>query len=217
MPFCHQCGYNLELGIEKFCPSCGYKIHHNGSAFKSNDNVNPIDIIDTKGDVFGYGFSGSGILAGKEIDYKVQGNVINLNISGGSISQEVLDNLQKIVSISTQVEPSSDKTTKSAVDFNTQVEESSKTYEQIKNVLFEVSQIEKKSGKNIEEIKVGELQISKSELSLKEIILRGNEHFYKNEYNEVIRVYDKALKLERNNFDLLFNKAYALDELGQYQ
>ena len=52
LPFCHQCGYNLQLGIEKFCPNCGYNLH-NGQA---GGNVNSLNITDTKGDVLGAGF-----------------------------------------------------------------------------------------------------------------------------------------------------------------
>jgi tetratricopeptide (TPR) repeat protein len=211
LPFCHQCGHNLELGIEKFCPNCGFNLQ-DGQVV---GNTKSFEITKTKGDVFGTGFTGSGILAGKEIGYTVNGNVMNFHVSG-NISKEVIDNLQKIISSPARVEPQSmDKNSiQPNEEFKTKMEEDSNTSLQIKDVLEEVNQIEKEHGTNIEEIKVGDMQISKNALSLKEIILKGNEHFYNNQYSEAIEWYDKALELDSNNFDLLFNKAYALSELN---
>ena len=40
------------------------------------------------------------------------------------------------------------------------------------------------------------MQISKNELSLKEIILKDNEHYYNKEYRDVIEYYDKALEID---------------------
>lgn len=43
------------------------------------------------------------------------------------------------------------------------------------------------------------MQISKNELSLKEIILKGNEHYYNKEYKEAMECYDKALEIDPND------------------
>jgi tetratricopeptide (TPR) repeat protein len=60
------------------------------------------------------------------------------------------------------------------------------------------------------------MQISKNELSLKEIILKGNEHSYNKEYRQAIEYYDKALKIDPKYALALNNKGLALDKLGKY-
>ena len=62
--------------------------------------LSSIGVTNTKGDVFGAGFTGSGNITGKEVDYTVNGTVINLHITG-NVSKEVLDNLQKIMAVPT--------------------------------------------------------------------------------------------------------------------
>jgi tetratricopeptide (TPR) repeat protein len=54
------------------------------------------------------------------------------------------------------------------------------------------------------------VQISKNELSLKEIILKGNEHYYDKEYKEAIECYDKALEIDPKYAKALNNKGIAL-------
>jgi tetratricopeptide (TPR) repeat protein len=61
------------------------------------------------------------------------------------------------------------------------------------------------------------VQISKNELSLKELILKGNEHYYNKEYNEAIECYDKALEIDPKDADTLNNKGNALDNLGKHK
>ncbi len=80
MPFCHQCGYNLELRVEKFCPACGYGLN-NGPA---GGNITPTNITDTRGDIFGSGFSGDKNVIAKD----TKGNIFYFNI--GSVSTEQL-------------------------------------------------------------------------------------------------------------------------------
>jgi hypothetical protein len=95
-----------------------------------------IDIKGSGGDVFGVGSRGSGNIFGKEVGYTVQGNVINLAITGDT-SKVVLDNLQKIMTISTQVEQAdlTEGTIPSKVDIknNRKLKESSNTQQQIRN------------------------------------------------------------------------------------
>jgi tetratricopeptide (TPR) repeat protein len=212
MTFCHNCGHKLNLGTERFCPNCGANLQAVSEDRKSD--VVTMGISDTKGDVLGAGLTGSGNIIGKEVGYTVQGNYINLQIS--TMSKEVLDGLQKIIAVPTQVDQTLSKDTSTTNQDNVE-KESSDAQKQIKNVLEEVSKIEQKTGIEIQGIKAGDLQISKNELSSKEYILKGNEHSYKKEYNEAIRWYDKAIEIDYNNFDLWFNKGNALDELGKYK
>src|SRR6476660_1057256 len=60
------------------------------------------------------------------------------------------------------------------------------------------------------------MQISKNELSLKEFILKGNEHYYNKEYNEAIEYYDKALEIDPKHVGALNNTGKVLDNLGKY-
>jgi rubrerythrin len=61
MVFCYNCGHQLNSSTEKFCPNCGQNLSDKA------DNKNSFNISDTKGDVFGVGFSGSGNIIGKNI------------------------------------------------------------------------------------------------------------------------------------------------------
>jgi tetratricopeptide (TPR) repeat protein len=217
MPFCHNCGSPL-LGNENFCPKCGANLQQKMAKVggrRENNNNHSIGIHGTGGDVFGTGFTGSGNIIGKEIGYTVNGNVINLHITG-SVSNEDLYNLQKILSMSTHIEQPSDRNNKTDKDFESKVEDSNIAHQQIKNVLDGVTKIEEDSGTNIEEIKVGELQISKNELSLKEFLLKGNERYYKQDYEEAIKWYNKALESDVNNPEAWFDKGLALGEQKKY-
>ena len=90
------------------------------------------------------------------------------------------------------------------------------TKQQISQILEEVNRIGKEKGTEIEEIKAGEIQISTNELALKEIILKGNEHYYKGEYLGALRVYEKAIQIDANHAGAWNNKGIALDELAKY-
>jgi hypothetical protein len=63
LPFCHQCRYELKLGIEKFCPKCGHSLNngHEGPRLTS------VNVTDTKCDVFGTGFIGDKNIIAKDI------------------------------------------------------------------------------------------------------------------------------------------------------
>lgn len=50
--FCSQCGYNLALGNEKYCPSCGIELSWQTEGITSGKDTSSIGIADTKGDVF---------------------------------------------------------------------------------------------------------------------------------------------------------------------
>ena len=108
--------------------------------------------------------------------------------------------MQKIISTPTQIDLKSiDKSSiQSNEEFKTNIGEPSKTYIQIKNVLEDVNKIENESSTNIDKIKIGEVQFSKNDLSIKELILIGNEYYYKKEYDEALACYNKALEINPN-------------------
>ena len=168
--------------MKKYCPFCGANLQQKEGQLLVERDTQSTSITDTKGDVFGAGVSGTGHIIGKEIGYTVQGNVINLQISGG-ISNEVLQTLQKIMTIPTQVDSTisvggreyNDKEIKEKQEAVVEAKQ------QTRQVLEDINKISKKEGKEIQEIKAGDLQISTKELLLKEIMLKGNEHHYKKE------------------------------------
>jgi tetratricopeptide (TPR) repeat protein len=80
--------------------------------------------------------------------------------------------------------------------------------------LYEVNHIEKNTGAEVRELKAGDLQISKNELSLKEIILKGNEYYYKKAYEKALEWYNKALEIDPEYVAALNNKGLALNKLG---
>lgn len=90
------------------------------------------------------------------------------------------------------------------------------TKKQTAQVLEEINKIEKKEGTEIQEINVGEVQISKNELLIKEHNLKGNEFYYKKEYEKSIEYYDKALEIDPYYTDAWNNKGLALNNLGKY-
>jgi hypothetical protein len=171
--YCHTCGCKFSLGTEKFCPECGQNL--------TQKEVNGIGITDTKGDVIGTGINGTGNIIGKEIGYTVQGNVMNLNVSGDNISNEIIASLQKIINTPTQIDQKS-LTTDITYDndIKDKLDETDNTQKQITSLLQEVSNIEKREGtQRIEEIRSENIQISTKELLLKEHILKGDEYYYK--------------------------------------
>jgi len=213
--FCHQCGHSLPLGTEKFCPECGESLVMPPNAetpTNNGNNYNSTNITGTSGDVFGSGVSGSGNIVGKEVGYTVNGNVINLHVE--SLSAETLEIFKKIVSTSTQID--TDIVSDNDVNKTEKVRETTTNKQEISQILKEVNRIGEEKGTEIKEIKAGEIQISSSELTLKEILLKGNEHYYKGEYSEAIEYYDKALEIDTNDAGTWYNKGSALYNLGKY-
>ena len=209
--YCHNCGYKLTLGTEKFCPDCGQDLTQQRSGYDKK-----VSIHDTTGDIIGTDVTGSGNFIGKEIGYTVQGNVINLHISGG-VSNEVLQTLQKMTTVPTQLDSpiSGGGREYSNKEIKEKQEAVVETKQQINQVLEEVNKIAKKEGKEIQEIKAGDLHISTEELSINEIILKGIEHAYKKEYYDAISWYDKAIEIDPNNVNAWNNKGLALANLGK--
>jgi len=209
MKHCHKCGYTLST--ENFCPQCGIK-------FKLNEvkkDRNNVDIRDNKTDLIVTKFKSSENIIDKKIDYRLEGNVIHLHVLGDT-SNHNLKKLQKLFSISIQLESPSSLGRKLEETYRVKSEESNTAYKQIQIILDESKNLEKKKGIEIKEINVGDMQVSKNELILKEIILNGNEHYYKNEHVDAIKHYDRVLEIEPNNVEAWANKGMALGHLGKY-
>ena len=122
----------------------------------------------------------------------MQGHVIHFHVN--SLTTEVLE---KIMKAPTQVDITS--ASKSSTEYNEDIQKQQElitTKKQASQVLDELNKIEKKEGTSIQEIRAGDLQISRNELSLKDIILNGNEHLFKKEYSEAIQYYDKATTIK---------------------
>lgn len=85
--------------------------------------------------------------------------------------------------------------------------------EETKQVLKDIDQIGKEKGVRIDQIKVEELQVSRTELQLKDIISEGNEYYYKGEYRKAMQwgELDNKYRLAWNN------KGNALDKLGKHK
>jgi tetratricopeptide (TPR) repeat protein len=214
--YCYNCAQQLTLGTENFCPKCGIDLKQQRAGEK--DSNYSIGITDTKGDILGAGFSGSGNIIGKEVAYTVQGNILNFNISGGSsISKEFIEQLQKMVAVPTQLESQTSPSQSTTEDNMIRLEETNTTKQQISNILNEVNKIDNEKGTQIQEVKAGDLQISRNQLLLKEYVLKGNEHHFKKEYSEAIEWYDKAIEINPNYVDAWNNKGIALEYSGKHK
>jgi len=212
--FCSRCGYHLTLGTEKFCPECGYKLELG----EKEVTAKSFNISNTSGDVLGTGLSGSANLTGKDVGYTLKQNMMNIRVN--TLSNDVMESLQKMTTIPTQVVPESSAQITNQQDkkyIDKQIENFSETQKQIQSLLEEVDNIEKASGEKIEEVNAGNLRISKDDLLLKEIILKGNEHYYNRQYDKANYWYDEAIKKDPNNGDVWFNKGFTLIKLGKYK
>jgi tetratricopeptide (TPR) repeat protein len=216
LKYCPECGHNLDRGTEKYCPECGEHLGQNVmSSAAGYERHSQIDIADTGGDVFGTGMKGNENVVGKELGgYTREGNIINIHVN--SLSYEILE---KIIKQPTNVDKSSyDKDSIQDNRYNiNKTQEAAALNQQTGQVLEELNRIEKKDGKEVQGIKVGELQISKDDLSLKKIILKGNEHYFKDEFKQAIECYDKALEIDPKNADAWNNKGGALGSLGKHE
>ena len=62
----------------------------------------------------------------------------------------------------------------------------------------------------------GDVQVSRTELFVKEIILKGNECFDRCDYSIALHFYEQAIKIDPNNADTWNNKGLALYNLKKY-
>jgi len=65
MTFCHNCGHELTLGNENFCPRCGTNLQQKRSTVGINNQS--IGVQQTTGDVLGTAVSGSGNIIAKDM------------------------------------------------------------------------------------------------------------------------------------------------------
>jgi len=215
--FCYHCSTKLSIGTEIFCPECGIKLVQ--MRVEGKDTRPSIDIKNMGGDVFGVDASGSGNIFGKEVAYTVNRNVINLNVS--NLSNDVAEKLRKILSAQTQLpsivatrEHYKKHTTKKNV---TKLEHLRETQQRISNVLNDVKKIGKKEGTQIHKIRAGDLQISKNDLLVKDALTRGTELYYKGQYSEALKWYERAIATDTNNAEAWANKGNSLIGMGKYE
>ena len=91
----------------------------------------------------GHEIPGIGNITGKEIGYTVNGNIINFQISG-DVSNQALEQFQKLLSTPTQLDSSSLSSGEKMdrAEHQAKSEESSEVSQQFKQVLKEVEKIE---------------------------------------------------------------------------
>ena len=211
MTYCHHCGHNLTLGCEIYCPKCGTllqsstvsdidkEIDNNSSGSISKRDETRIGNVG--GNVRGVGVSGTGNMFGGTVEYHVSGDMI-------IVGPEYVGKLNSIRSKSLQLETQS--------PHDRQINRAQATKKEIGQLLKEIDEIDKKNGTNIDRIRAGEVQISRIELILKDVIAEGNEYFYKFEYSKAIECYDKALEIDGRHVKAWINKGHALDGLGPW-
>ena len=206
MIFCSACGYKLNSTDETYCPKCGEILispdRNNG------DKLGSLNTNSSEGDIIGTALTGQNNITAKDI----AGNVIYLNID--NITSEQLKNLITYSpALSASSLSSEENVNSDTMNFNKAVETKQRTVQ----VLESINKVEKITGIKIQEIIEGDLQISKKELTLREIVAKGNEHYYKNEYYDSVKWYDTGLKLDDNNVDLWINKGITLHKLEKFQ
>jgi tetratricopeptide (TPR) repeat protein len=152
--------------------------------------------------VIGVGVSGSGNIIAKDV------KGYNFNFYAPISSEQ----LKTIMAFSTTLDAQSYK----QVDSTTELHNLTKTKQQTAQVIEQINKVEKDEGREIQEIKVGDVQISKNELLIKEHILKGNEFYYKKEYDRAIECYDKALGIDPMHARAWNNKGIVLGILGNY-
>ncbi len=65
-------------------------------------------------------------------------------------------------------------------------------------------------------IRTADVEVSHTELFIKEIILKGLALYNLRKYNEAMESYDRAIKIDPNNAYAWYNKGNALYALGKY-
>lgn len=83
MNFFHNCGLELTLGNENFCPQCGTNLRQSKTTI---DNNRSIGIQHTAGDLIGAGISGIGNITAKD----TKGNILYFNIQSVSSEQNTI-------------------------------------------------------------------------------------------------------------------------------
>lgn len=211
MNYCYVCGQQLPLGREKFCPNCGEKF--NTDLTENISSTHSVDIQDVQGDVIGGGAGGTGNFIGREIGYAVQGNIINLHVN--KLSTEVIENLRKMMSFKTQLPTMADSKEEKKRDA-VNLDEIRQTQERITKVLNDVKDIEKKEGREIEKIEVGDYHLLTKDLLVKNALAKATMLYYTDHYREALVWYDKLIVLDASKPDVWYNKGVINGKLEQY-
>lgn len=87
----------------------------------------------------------------------------------------------------------------------------------LKKIASKLKEIENETGKKANEIKAGNVQLSREELLSKEAIIEGKKYLFKGEYDEAIKCYDKAISIDPSYAVAWYNKGTALHDLRRYK
>jgi tetratricopeptide (TPR) repeat protein len=198
VPFCSGCGNSLASG-NKFCPICGTSV---GGA----EEERVIRIGNTSGRITGAGVSGIGHKIGDTYIEKIE-NMTLLVASPGFQPK-----LNDLVSMPIKLTP----ITTSDQQLHINKVEAEHNKEELSGFLRKIEEIDEQEGTHIEHIKAGDLQISRGELQLKEVIAEGNQHYYEGEYSKALECYDEAIEIDDKHAGAWYNKGLVLDNLGRY-
>ena len=162
----------------------------------------PIDIDETQGDVAGVMKDSIGSIAARIV--KTGRDLVINNYTLGD-----RETLKKIQDLSLEIN-TVEKDKVSREEFNA-------LQQQLKNQLEIINDLKNLLERNqASSIKAGDVQVSHIELSVKEIILKGNEHFGRGQFSIALDYYDQAIKIDPNYTDAWNNKGNALGDLGKY-
>jgi tetratricopeptide (TPR) repeat protein len=170
----------------------------------------PIDISQIEGDVFGVDVSGSGNVIGKNIRYIVnKGNVIQII----NPSKEFLSDLERIQTTLTEISSDKDSDNK---DAKTR-QELEIIEKRIDGILEIVKRIDNEKGVQTQELRAGQLQVSRVDLLLKRAIVLVEQadrywnvvssdsdiNMYKSKHKEAYSLIQEANRLEPYNTEVL--------------
>jgi hypothetical protein len=206
------------LGTELYCPVCGTKqipSSDNGSNGIGTQAPSTTTGISATGDVIGSAISGMGNIIGKEVKYSVSGNVINLHVD--SISTQKLQDLYNAILKPSELETKYFyeeliPTIKTKL-VDERVTETRTAKAEASQVLKAIDQIAGEKGIHVEEIKVGDINVSHRDLMVRDAILEGNELYYAGEYVKAVKSCDKAITIDKKNAAAWYNKGNALHDL----
>ena len=158
----------------------------------TNDSI---DIDDAQGDVSGVIKDSIGSIGAKIIN--VSGNLV---INNSTLKER--ETLKKIQDIPTELNAGEEGNI-TGEEFNA-----------LQQQLIEVKNLLEKN--QAYSIKAGDVQVSRTELSVKEIVLKGNEYLARGQPPVALDYYDQAIKIDPNYVNAWYNKGNALGNLGKY-
>ena len=215
MSFCHQCGYTLESDAETICPGCGIDLRPSNDQNNTNETSYTYS-PESVGDINITPYSGTALFDDQSIKYTIIENTIIFDDTG-DVSGQVLDLFQRLSHKSNLLyQLLADNFQKNEEKAQELQELSNALVKPCQNMLNEVEKIESECKTRIIDIKIGELQISKHDFQLKNLILMGNQFFYSGKYDYAIECYDKILQIDERYFEAILNKAFTLNKLGRY-